>query len=49
MKLLDDVKVIKDNEEYKKSNVYSGMIGTIIDAEIRDNYFHLIFVDPKTK
>lgn len=45
MKYLDKVKLIKDREIYKKYNIYQGMIGTIIDAEIRDNCFHVIFVD----
>jgi len=45
MKYLDKVKVIKDKEIYKKCNINQGMIGTIIDAEIRDNCFHVIFVD----
>ena len=45
MKYLDKVKVINDNANYKKYNIYEGMIGTIIDAEIRDNCFHVIFVD----
>ncbi len=49
MKFLDDVKVIKDREEYKKENVFVGMIGTIIDAEIRDNYFNVIFIDERVK
>ena len=45
MKYLDKVKVINDKEIYKKYNIHQGMIGTIIDAESRDNCFHVIFVD----
>lgn len=50
MKFLDEVQVIRDCDEYKEYGVYAGMIGTIMDAEIRDNCFHVIFVDdlPKT-
>lgn len=47
MKLYDKVKVIKDREEYKKYEVYSGMIGRINEADIRFNYFEVIFIDPK--
>lgn len=43
MKYLDDVKVIKDNDEYKKEGVYLGMVGTIIFAEIRYNSFYVAF------
>ena len=39
MKMLDDVKVIKDRDEYRKENIFAGMIGTIIDAEIRFGEF----------
>ena len=46
MKLYDKVKVIRDRDEYKKEEVYKGMIGRINDAEIRDNYFNVIFIDP---
>jgi len=49
MKFLDDVSVIEDRDSYKINGVIKGMEGTIIDAEIRDNCFHVIFVDPKTK
>ena len=48
MKYLDKVRVLRDSDEYKKAKVFKGMIGTIIDAEIRDNCFHVVFVDPKT-
>ena len=47
MKYLDKVKLIKDRKEYKKEGIYSGRIGTIMDAEIRDNCFHVIFIDSK--
>ena len=49
MKLLDEVKVVSDKEEYKKEKVSKGMIGTIIDAEIRFNSFQVGFVDLKIK
>lgn len=47
MKLLDDVKVITDRDEYKKENVFAGMIGTIIDAEIRFGEFFVCFQDQR--
>lgn len=40
MKFLDDVEVLVDKKEYQDNGIYKGMIGTIIDAEIRDNCFH---------
>ena len=49
MKYLDRVRVIKDKKEYEKYNVYKGMIGTISDAEIRDNSFHVAFIDERVK
>ena len=49
MKLFDEVKVINDKERYKEYNIHKGMVGTIIDAEIRFNAFQVIFTDPKTK
>lgn len=49
MKLFDEVKVINDKERYKEFNIHKGMVGTIIDAEIRFNAFQVIFTDPKTK
>ena len=48
MKYLDKVKVIKDREEYKKDNVFKGRVGTIMSAEIRDNTFYVVFIDPNT-
>lgn len=48
MKMLDDVKVIKDRDEYKKENIFAGMIGTIIDAEIRFGEFFVCFQDQRT-
>ena len=45
MKFLDKVKVINDNQEQNENEVYTGMIGTIIDAEIRDNCFNVVFID----
>lgn len=47
MKFLDKVEVIADKKEYKNNEVYKGMIGTIIDAEIRFNCFHVIFIDER--
>ena len=49
MKLLDKVRVVRDKEEYKELGVYKGMVGTIIDAEIRFRAFQVGFVDPKIK
>ncbi len=40
MKFMDKVRVLKD---YLNSNVKKGEIGTIFDAEIRDNCFNVIF------
>lgn len=45
MKFLDKVKVIKNRDVYLREDVHEGMVGTIIDAEIRDNCFNVIFVD----
>ncbi len=47
MKLYDDVKVINDNEQYQKQGVYKGMIGTIIEADIKWNEFYVCFQDQK--
>ena len=47
MKMLDDVKVIKDRDEYRKENIFAGMIGTIIDAEIRFGEFFVCFQDQR--
>ena len=47
MQVYDKVKVLKDRDEYKKYDVYKGMIGTIICGEIRDNSFHVVFIDPR--
>ena len=49
MKLFDEVKVIKDREEYNKQGIFKGMVGTIIDAEIRFNAFQVIFTDDRAK
>ena len=49
MKFLDRVEVINENEDYNKNNVLIGMIGTIIDAKIRDNCFNVIFIDERVK
>ena len=45
MKLLDDVKVI--NDKYKNEGISMGMIGTIIDADIKWNSFYVCFQDPR--
>lgn len=47
MKFLDKVQVINERLSYTKENVRKNMIGTIIDAEIRDDCFNVIFVDEK--
>lgn len=49
MKFLDKVEVLVDKKEYNKEGVYKGMVGTIIDAEIRFNCFHVIFIDERCK
>ena len=49
MKFLDKVEVLNDSEEYAENGVFKGMIGTIIDAEIRDNCFHVGFIDERCK
>lgn len=49
MKLFDRVKVVKDDEYYKKYDVSKGMIGRIIDAEIVYNSFHVAFIDERVK
>ena len=47
MQVYDKVKVLKDRDEYKKYNVYKGMVGTIMSGEIRDNTFLVCFIDPR--
>lgn len=49
MQFLDKVKVIMDRKKYADETVYSGMIGTIIDAEIRSNCFNVIFIDERVR
>ena len=46
MKLFDKVKVLVSKEKYEKREVFKGMIGTIIDAEIQFREFQVIFTDP---
>ncbi len=41
MKFLDKVKLINDN--YVNQNIKQGEIGTILEAEIRDESFYVIF------
>ena len=45
MKLLDDVRVV--NDHYKEQGVPKGMIGTIIEADIRWDSFFVIFQDQR--
>lgn len=47
VKLLDDVKGLNNN--YENKGIKAGMVGTIIDAEIRDNCFNVIFIDERVK
>lgn len=49
MKFLDEVEVMIDKKEYSDNEIYKGMVGTIIDAEIRDNCFNVIFIDERVK
>ena len=49
MKEYDEVKVINNNKYYNDKGVYAGMVGTIIQPEIRDNCFLICFIDPKFK
>ena len=46
MNLFDNVKVLESRQIYSEREIYKGMIGTIIDAEIRGRTFNLIFTDP---
>lgn len=43
MKYLDKVKLLIDRKEYNDEGVYKDAIGTIIEAEIRDNCFLVAF------
>ena len=45
MKLLDSVRVINNN--YQKDGIVRGMIGTIIDADIRWDSFYVCFQDQR--
>lgn len=45
MKLLDEVKVVTDN--YKENGITKGMIGTIIEADIRWESFYVCFQDQR--
>ena len=45
MKYLDDVKVLNDN--YKDEGITKGMIGTIIDPDIRWSSFFVVFQDQR--
>ncbi len=47
MKIYDKVKLINDSSEYLINNINSGMVGTIIQPEIRDNTFYVCFDNPK--
>ena len=46
MKVLDDVRVINDKKEYNEQGIYKGMIGTILESEIRSGSFYVNFIDP---
>ena len=46
MKILDDVKVLRDKKEYNDFGIYKGMVGTILEAEIRSGSFFVNFIDP---
>lgn len=43
MQIYDKVKLINEKEEYLKTGLYLGAIGTIIQPEIRDNRFYVAF------
>lgn len=45
MKLLDDVIVISD--DYKEEGIIQGMVGTIIEADIRWESFYVCFQDQR--
>ena len=45
MKLLDEVKLLNDN--YKSKGLTKGMIGTIVDADVRWNCFCVNFQDQR--
>lgn len=47
MKIYDKVKVIKESERYQENGIYKGMIGTIINPEIRENKFYVVFIDER--
>ena len=47
MKFLDKVRLIRNRKEYEKYGISVGMVGTISQAEIRDNYFEVIFIDER--
>ena len=47
MKVYDVVKVLKINEDCKQEGITEGTLGRIIQGEIRDNCFYVLFRDPK--
>ena len=47
MKYMDKVKVANSSKIYQKQGVFKDMIGTIIDPEIRNNCFNVIFIDER--
>ena len=49
MKFLDRVKVVCDNKKYNENGIYRDMEETIIDAEIRNNCFNVVFIDERVK
>lgn len=44
MKFLDEVRISRINESYKKKGINTKMTGTIIEAAIRGNEFLIVFV-----
>ncbi len=47
MKLYDKVKVINDCDYYNKQGIFKGRTGRINFAEIRNNCFHVVFIDER--
>lgn len=46
MKLYDMVKFVGNEKNYLKYNIKTNEIGRIIQPEIRDNCFLVVFIDP---
>ena len=47
MKIYDKIILTKDKKKYSCKNIYKDDIGTIINAEIRDESFNVAFHDKK--